>query len=210
MKKFTSKFIMFVLVALLALTAVGCGGKTKIPTEELDALKAELEQLKSDKAALESAKGTLESEKAVLEAAKAELEAKKAALEAEKAALEAAGAEKEAELEAAKEAAKAELEAAEAEKGAALKALYAENAELVALSYVFANEAELFAEGTAVVGKTYALELAAEYAYQPEGAEAPLATYTEVFPASEVVFEYISEVTYDYNNGFQSRRKRHL
>lgn len=202
MKKFTSKFIMFVLVALLALTAVGCGGKTKIPTEELDALKAELEQLKSDKAALESAKGTLESEKAVLEAAKAELEAKKAALEAEKAALEAAGAEKEAELEAAKEAAKAELEAAEAEKGAALKALYAENAELVALSYVFANEAELFAEGTAVVGKTYALELAAEYAYQPEGAEAPLATYTEVFPASEVVFEYISEVTYDYNNGF--------
>ena len=55
MKKFTSKFIMFVLVALLALTAVGCGGKTKIPTEELDALKAELEQLKSDKAALESA-----------------------------------------------------------------------------------------------------------------------------------------------------------
>ena len=183
---------------------------------ELEAAKAALE---TEKAALETAKAALEAEKATLEAKvaelegqlenadealKAELEAAKDALEAAEAELEAAAAEKaelEAELEAALEAAEMTAGNVEAETlEAYVKALYAAGSELVARTLVFTNEEEVFANGV-IVGKKYALEVAFEYSYN-FGEEKSGSFNAELGEEDEIVYDYMSAATYDYNNGF--------
>ena len=161
---------------------------------EIEALKAnsEVATLKAQIAALEAELEAAQNDKAALEAAKVELETAKAAAEE---ALEAA----EAELEAAKEAAEAAQEAF----NAALEDLYDAGNENFSQTLVFANEEEVFAEGVAVVGKSYALQVEYEYAYQPEGAEAPIGTFRlPLGESDEIVYDYFYAGTADYNNGF--------
>lgn len=183
MKNFTRTLLVFFLALFCVVGLTSCGSKKEL--EEANDKIAELEKQLAD---LQASKETLEASKETLEMNKETLEANIAALEAEKAKLS------------------SDMDAYDTALNKLLSCL--EAAEECDYSLEITNAESLLGaaddEGVyyANVGQKYKFEVKLTYTYTKADATEPTFELEFDVDSSLLVYDYLWNETYDYNNGF--------